>query len=1035
MSESALPRQCPQCGGSMPSDSPEGLCPRCLMKAAMASQAQTTDTIRSSAYDSGSSTVSRRMPFDPPSVEVLAPHFPQLEIIELLGQGGMGAVYKARQRGLDRVIALKILPPGLSERPGFAERFTREARALARLNHPNIVSVFDFGRTGPSANSEGRGTVTVTNEFGSSVHQSYSNHETSGLFFFIMEFIDGTNLRQAIRAKAMTPIEALAIVPQICDALQYAHEEGVVHRDIKPENILIDKRGKVKIADFGLAKLVEGAPDDITLTREGGTMGTPHYMAPEQLERAHEVDHRADIYSLGVVFYEMLTGELPLGRFAPPSKKVQVDVRLDEVVLRSLEKEPQLRWQQASEVKTQVDEIRGLSPAMVEGLKRATGREYKSKATLFGLPLVHIATGLDPRTGRPRVATGIIAMGDVAVGGIACGGAAFGVFTFGGVGIGLVSFSGLAIALLAAIGGLAIGGFAFGGVAVGGIALGGLAVGYYASGGMALGVHVMSSSTVDPQAREFFTSWAGDWPRWLAIIGIASPLLVGITSLIMWLALGSKRSTSGWPGQDSNSGNSGGGSAADRPNSALPSDTDADILRQLHAPAVWLAGTAVLNWILATILIVLMSMFGLPHLLPGREPVPVETVLLASAITMIGSGIMLFGSLKMRRLEGRGIALLGAVLAMIITPGNIIGLPVGIWVLEVLHRRKVREAFGRPYNDDPAPFPRGGQPAQQPQPALGGAFVCSVIALVLFALGIAVPPIVLAMNLSNSMAMAATVFCVCLTLAILFGLIGRKHRMGRITAGTSFVVLVGCVGMFWLSSSGSVVQEPAGPRNDFGPLPGEHRRPNTDRLTLPAAAAPATVELRLAVLPNPRFDAPISPSESSGNDLRKELAEQGPTALHRRQSEWRWFELLVDPVSTDDMLIIGEWDDRKFLLLANDSKYTMIDGRATQAKDFDQNVHWRIDEARLVKDVNDSERFSVEVTVNARPAVQMITQWIRKHRLAVIVGGKVLGLSSPPGTILDGKLTFEGLTADEADRMVEALTQGVVIQVSGKIEE
>ena len=169
-----------------------------------------------------------------------------------------------------------------------------------------------------------------------------------------MEYVDGVNLRHALRAGRLAPREALAIVPQICDALQYAHDQGVVHRDIKPENVLLDRTGRVKIADFGLAKLLGKGPDDFTLTRTQQVMGTPRYMAPEQIEKPTTVDHRADIYSLGVVLYEMLTGELPLGRFEPPSHKVQVDVRIDEVVLRTLEKEPERRYQRASQVKTEL---------------------------------------------------------------------------------------------------------------------------------------------------------------------------------------------------------------------------------------------------------------------------------------------------------------------------------------------------------------------------------------------------------------------------------------------------------------------------------------------------------------------------------------------------------------------------------------------------------------------------------------------------------------------------------------------------------
>src|SRR5262249_37193086 len=149
--------------------------------------------------------------------------------------------------------------------------------------------------------------------------------------------------------------QALPIVAQICDALQYAHEQGIVHRDIKPENILLDRQGRVKIADFGLAKLVGRSRSEFTLTGSRQIMGTLHYMAPEQQTSPQNVDHRADIYSLGVVFYEMLTGELPLGRFAPPSQKALVDGRLDEVVFRALETEPGRRYQRISAIKADVE--------------------------------------------------------------------------------------------------------------------------------------------------------------------------------------------------------------------------------------------------------------------------------------------------------------------------------------------------------------------------------------------------------------------------------------------------------------------------------------------------------------------------------------------------------------------------------------------------------------------------------------------------------------------------------------------------------
>jgi predicted Ser/Thr protein kinase len=312
-------KTCPNCGKTLSAEAPLGLCPECLMKAGF-----NTGT----APDG--SGASRGFP--PPPVDTLRPLFPQLELLELIGKGGMGAVYKARQPGLDRLVALKILPAGVAGDPGFADRFNREARALARLQHPHIVAVHDFGIAG-------------------------------GLHYLLMEYVDGPNLRQVQRSGGMTPAQALRIVPEICAALQFAHDRGIVHRDIKPENLLLDRDGHVKITDFGIAKLMDPEAETMSLTGAIDVIGTPHYMAPEQIEKPADVDHRADIYSLGVVFYELLTGELPIGRFAAPSHRVQLDVRLDEVVLRSLEKEPAKRYQQVSQVKTQLDTIAGSAPA------------------------------------------------------------------------------------------------------------------------------------------------------------------------------------------------------------------------------------------------------------------------------------------------------------------------------------------------------------------------------------------------------------------------------------------------------------------------------------------------------------------------------------------------------------------------------------------------------------------------------------------------------------------------------------------------
>jgi serine/threonine protein kinase len=347
--------KCPQCGTPLPAGALAGLCPACLLK-----QGANDET----------ATGGQAPPFSPPPVAELAPLFPQLEILELIGKGGMGVVYKARQKELDRLAALKILPPGIGRDTAFAGRFAREARALAKLNHPGIVTLYEFGQV------DGSGSQPST-------------LNSQPLYYFLMEFVDGVNLRQLLHAGRISPREALAIVPQICDALQFAHDQGIVHRDIKPENILLDRRGRVKVADFGLAKIVgadvaerstglrpgvssEDDPNEPgrrpalqSLTGAGKVMGTPNYMAPEQQEHPDAVDNRADIYALGVVFYQMLTGELPGKRLEPPSSKVQIDVRLDEVVLRALEKKPELRYQQVSEVKTMVETIVAMNPSPI----------------------------------------------------------------------------------------------------------------------------------------------------------------------------------------------------------------------------------------------------------------------------------------------------------------------------------------------------------------------------------------------------------------------------------------------------------------------------------------------------------------------------------------------------------------------------------------------------------------------------------------------------------------------------------------------
>lgn len=309
MPDAAQTHPCPRCNAPIPGPGGSaGMCPRCLFEVGLGKDPDVEFVITGAGGGP-------RVP--PPSGEELQPFFPTLEILEVIGEGGMGVVYRARQRGLDREVALKVLADRVAEVPGFAERFEQEARALARLDHPNIVRVHDAGRAG-------------------------------GLFYLVMEYVKGETLRERAARTKSTPEEALGLVRQLSDALQYAHEQGVIHRDVKPENVILDGAGKPKIADFGLAKMAAEEIETPALTMTGQAMGTPLYMAPEQIERPRSVDHRADIYGLGVLLYELWTGELPIGRFELPSDRVDVTRAHDEVVLKALAKDPSKRFASAA---------------------------------------------------------------------------------------------------------------------------------------------------------------------------------------------------------------------------------------------------------------------------------------------------------------------------------------------------------------------------------------------------------------------------------------------------------------------------------------------------------------------------------------------------------------------------------------------------------------------------------------------------------------------------------------------------------------
>ncbi len=453
MNES-LPSPCPACGEPLPPEAPHGLCPRCLLQGLVADPAPPSDD----------------------SLEAIRRQFPDLEILELVGVGGMGRVYKARDPLVDRDVALKILSPDRALDPEWTERFTREARALARLNHPHIVQVHRFGAA-PQPH-------------------------------LVMEFVDGVNLRQAMQAGGLSAREALVIVPKLCDALHYAHEHGVLHRDIKPENILIDTEGRVKIVDFGLAKLRnEGAPH-VTLTQSGAKLGTLAYMAPEQIENPSEVDHRADLYSLGVVLYEMLTGELPLGRFPSPSEASGTDPRLDAVVLKTLEKKRENRFSDAVAMRSGIEEAMTSAARPARRNWNELNYEYRSGAKVGDWPLLHVAFGYDGATGRMKQARGLVAVGNVATGALALGILARGIVAWGVVSMGLFSCGVLGVGLFSlAVLGLAL--FcASGVVSVAPLAFGVTTVGYIAAGVKAIAVHAADlDGPIDPLAAEWGDRW------------------------------------------------------------------------------------------------------------------------------------------------------------------------------------------------------------------------------------------------------------------------------------------------------------------------------------------------------------------------------------------------------------------------------------------------------------------------------------------------------------------------------------------------
>ena len=295
---------CPRCGhGFSRAAAPGGMCPRCLLFGG-----------------------AEEMPADF-SLDELRDAVPGFRVEAQLGRGGMGAVFRARQLDLDRDVAIKFIAEREDD-PAFGERFEREARTMARLNHPNIVTVHSHGRT------------------------------VGGHAFIVMEYVPGGDLAQLIAAGRIPEAVALGVVEQVCSALAYAHEQGCVHRDIKPGNILLDAKGRVKVADFGLVKVLGESAAAAALTVTGFGVGTPLYAAPEQTKPGAPVDHRADIYALGVMLYEMLTGEVPRGIFQKPSAKSGTLVRWDGIIVRAMDAQPERRFASTGDISRELVVIR-----------------------------------------------------------------------------------------------------------------------------------------------------------------------------------------------------------------------------------------------------------------------------------------------------------------------------------------------------------------------------------------------------------------------------------------------------------------------------------------------------------------------------------------------------------------------------------------------------------------------------------------------------------------------------------------------------
>jgi len=256
--------------------------------------------------------------FDVPSLEAMNAYLPQFQFEKLAACGGMGAVYKAYQESLDRRVAVKILPPEFGAEKEFTDRFKIEARAMAKLNHTNIVGVYDFGIT------------------------------AGGHLYLVMEWIEGMSLHDLIHKGSLSLRKATNLAMQLCEALTFAHEHQIIHRDIKPGNIMVNDSDHVKVADFGLARPVSDEAE------QENPFGTPDYAAPE-IRGGSVVDHRVDIYAAGVVLYEMLTGTIPGEPRRSVTEFAKISTRWDSIIAKAIDADPEKRYQDAGELRAHIN--------------------------------------------------------------------------------------------------------------------------------------------------------------------------------------------------------------------------------------------------------------------------------------------------------------------------------------------------------------------------------------------------------------------------------------------------------------------------------------------------------------------------------------------------------------------------------------------------------------------------------------------------------------------------------------------------------